>query len=105
MQASAHETHLAILHLLERGERERAHRLLEALAKDAPEYVPAQVELAILLRRGGRSEEATALMERVLANLADRDDGELVEAPEPLPVSYFRRSAKALIAASEGRRR
>ncbi len=89
--------HVEALGLVERGDRARARAVLEDLAKLAPDYVPGLLERALLLHRLGERKEAIVLLRRVLEGLARRPDDEVVAAPEPLPVAYYRQAARALL--------
>ena len=95
--AEAVARHVEALGLVERGDRARARAVLEELAKKAPDYVPGLFERALLLHRLGERKEATGLARRVLEGLAHRADDEVVAAPEPLPVAYYRQAARALL--------
>jgi hypothetical protein len=52
--------------------------------------------------RNGRRGPAEALMREILHRAQGRPDGEPCPGPEPLPVSYYRTAARALLSGPGG---
>jgi chemotaxis protein methyltransferase CheR len=79
--------HLCALVLAEQGNKSEAHALMaEAVSLD-PEYVLGHLSLGL--------DGDTQHLERVLELVAARRDDELLAGPDPLPVSWVRKVARA----------
>jgi chemotaxis protein methyltransferase CheR len=95
--------HLRALVHIERGERKRAQKELDDLARQVPEYVPGILERALLHVRLGEKATATTLMREVLKRTEQLASDDLLPGPEPLPVSFYRDSAETFLRSSRGR--
>jgi chemotaxis protein methyltransferase CheR len=89
--------HLRALVHIERGERTVARTALDELCARAPGYVPGLLERALLHIRSGERAAAASLMREVLRRTDELDHEELLAAPEPLPVSFYRDSAERFL--------
>ncbi|HTO98312.1 MAG TPA: CheR family methyltransferase [Myxococcales bacterium] len=94
--------HLRALVHIERGERKRAQKELDDLARQVPEYVPGILERALLHVRLGEKSVATTLMREVLKRTENLASDDLLPGPEPLPVSFYRDSAETFLRSSRG---
>jgi len=87
---------------IERGHRAQAEQDLQELRRRAPRYLPGLLELSLLHLRNGRRGPAEELMREILRRAQGRADDEPCAGPEPLPVSYYRTAARALLAGPGG---
>jgi chemotaxis protein methyltransferase CheR len=94
--------HLRALVHIERGEKKRAAKELNDLAKQVPDYVPGILERALLHVRLGEKAAATSLMREVLKRIENLPGDELLPGPEPLPVSFYRDSAQTFLRSAQG---
>ena len=94
--------HLKALVHIERGERKRAQKELDELARQVPEYVPGILERALLHVRLGEKAAATGLMREVLKRTEKLPADDVLPGPEPLPVSFYRDSAQTFLRSSRG---
>lgn len=92
--------HLRALVHIERGERKRAQKELDDLARQVPEYVPGILERALLHVRLGEKSAASSLMREVLKRTEKLPVDDLLPGPEPLPVSFYRDSAETFLRSS-----
>jgi len=89
--------HLTALERIEEGDEVGASSVLEALVRQAPDYLPGLLELALLRERSGAREGAVPLM-RALRSRAERlPPDQLVEGPEALPARFYQASADAYL--------
>ncbi|WP_434347715.1 CheR family methyltransferase [Myxococcus virescens] len=89
--------HLNALERIEEGDEVGASSVLEALVRQAPDYLPGLLELALLRERSGAREGAVPLM-RALRSRAERlPPDQLVEGPEALPARFYQASADAYL--------
>jgi chemotaxis protein methyltransferase CheR len=93
--------HLLALLLGEQGEEEEQVRLLREVVAQAPDDALAHLALGVSERGGAPAARATHLR-RVLALTAHRLEGERLQGPEPLPVSWVRKVASAALRRVEG---
>jgi chemotaxis protein methyltransferase CheR len=91
------ELHVRALGQIERGHRLQAERELLELCRRAPGYLPGLLELSLMHLRNGRRGPAEELMRELLQRAVGRREDEVCEGPEPLPVSYYRTAARALL--------
>jgi chemotaxis protein methyltransferase CheR len=89
--------HLEALERIEHGDVAGATALLEALVKQAPDYLPGLLELALLRERAGAREAAYPLMRAVHARAAQLPPDQLIDGPEALPARFYRASADAYL--------
>jgi chemotaxis methyl-accepting protein methylase len=94
--------HLRALVHIERGEKKRAAKELNDLARQVPDYVPGILERALLHVRLGEKAAATSLMREVLKRIEKLPGDELLPGPEPLPVSFYRDSAQTFLRSAHG---
>jgi chemotaxis protein methyltransferase CheR len=94
--------HLRALVHIERGEKKRAEKELNDLAKLVPDYVPGILERALLHVRMGEKSAATSLMREVLKRTDKLAADEMLPGPEPLPVSFYRDSAQTFLRSGRG---
>jgi chemotaxis protein methyltransferase CheR len=89
--------HLTALERIEEGDEAGATAVLEALVRQAPDYLPGLLELALLRERSGAREAAVPLM-RTLRSRAERlPPDQLVDGPEALPARFYQASADAYL--------
>ncbi|MCY1020358.1 CheR family methyltransferase [Pyxidicoccus sp. MSG2] len=89
--------HLNALERIEEGDEVGATAVLEALVRQAPDYLPGLLELALLRERSGAREAAVPLM-RTLRTRAERlPPDQLVDGPEALPARFYQASADAYL--------
>ncbi|MCE9671925.1 methyltransferase domain-containing protein [Myxococcus stipitatus] len=89
--------HLQALERIEEGDVEGASSVLESLVRQAPDYLPGLLELALLRERSGAREAAVPLM-RALRTRAERlPPDHLVDGPEALPARFYQASADAYL--------
>ncbi|GHG65921.1 CheR family methyltransferase [Comamonas sp. JC664] len=89
--------HLTALERIEEGDEVGASSVLEALVRQAPDYLPGLLELALLRERSGAREGAVPLM-RALRTRAERlPPDQLVDGPEALPARFYQASADAYL--------
>lgn len=89
--------HLNALERIEEGDEAGATAVLEALVRQAPDYLPGLLELALLRERSGAREAAVPLM-RTLRSRAERlPPDQLVDGPEALPARFYQASADAYL--------
>lgn len=101
-QVSPVPMHLSALDLLERQQWESAARALDTLRAAAPAYLPALLERALLHQRRGEVARAAELMRELKRRAAEQGDA-WVDAPEPLPATYFLSTAEAFLSRLGGR--
>lgn len=89
--------HVLALHSIERGDVVGAANLLWALRVEAPDYLPAMLELGLLEARRGNAGLATELMHELLGACAACGDAALPCGPERLPVSFYRSMAELFL--------
>jgi SAM-dependent methyltransferase len=94
--------HLKALVHIERGEKKRAAKELNDLAKQVPDYVPGILERALLHVRLGEKAAATSLMREVLRRIEKMPGEQVLPGPEPLPVSFYRDSAQTFLRSAQG---
>ncbi|NTX15798.1 methyltransferase domain-containing protein [Myxococcus sp. CA056] len=89
--------HLEALERIEGGDVDGASAVLESLVRQAPDYLPGLLELALLRERSGAREAAVPLM-RALRMRAERlPPDQLVDGPEALPARFYQASADAYL--------
>ncbi|WP_342375992.1 methyltransferase domain-containing protein [Myxococcus stipitatus] len=89
--------HLDALERIEEGDANGALAVLESLVRQAPDYLPGLLELALLRERSGAREAAVPLM-RALRMRAERlAPDQLVDGPEALPARFYQASADAYL--------
>jgi hypothetical protein len=74
-----------------------ARTALDELCARAPGYVPGLLERALLHIRSGERAAAASLMREVLRRTDGLAREEMLAAPEPLPVSFYRESAERFL--------
>ncbi|XXF76859.1 CheR family methyltransferase [Myxococcaceae bacterium GXIMD 01537] len=89
--------HLEALERIEHGDVSGAGSLLETLVKQAPEYLPGLLELALLRVRAGARDEAYPLMRALYTRAAKLPPDQLIDGPEALPARFYRASADAYL--------
>jgi chemotaxis protein methyltransferase CheR len=94
--------HLRALEQIESGEHKRALAELEELSRKAPDYLPALLERALLLKRRGERTAASLLMREVLRRSEALLPDQVVEGPEPLVARFYRESAVAYLRGTGG---
>ncbi|HEY2031344.1 MAG TPA: CheR family methyltransferase [Myxococcales bacterium] len=94
--------HVRALEQIESGELKRALADLEELSRKAPDYLPALLERALLLKRGGERTAAAQLMREVLRRAEALLPDQVVQGPEPLLASFYRESAVAYLRGTGG---
>lgn len=94
--------HVQALEHIESGETRRALADLEELSRKAPDYLPALLERALLLKRSGERTAAAQLMREVLRRAEALLPDQLVPGPEPLLASFYRESAVAYLRGTGG---
>jgi len=94
--------HVQALERIESGETRRALTDLEELSRKAPDYLPALLERALLLKRSGERTAATQLMREVLRRAEALLPDQVVQGPEPLVASFYRESAIAYLRGTGG---
>ena len=87
---------------IERGEKKRAEKELNELAREVPDYVPGILERALLHGRLGERSAASALMREVLKRIEKLSGDQMLPGPEPLPVSFYRDSAQTFLKSGRG---
>jgi chemotaxis protein methyltransferase CheR len=93
----AQAAHLKALELAEAGgEAEALQKLLE-LRVMAPGYLPGLFDLGMALSRKGAKREAAASMESLLDAARERDLTEVLDAPEPVSLSFYVTSAQTFL--------
>lgn len=91
------ERHAEAVGLVEAGRARGALRLLDELSADAPAYVPALLERALLRVRLGQNVYARELAATSLIALEHLDADARVDGPVPLSAAYYRAAALALL--------
>ncbi|MBU8896237.1 SAM-dependent methyltransferase [Corallococcus sp. M34] len=89
--------HLDALERIEEGDEPGAAAVLESLVKQAPDYLPGLLELALLRERGGARDAAFPLMRALRARACQLPPDALVEGPEALPARFYQASADAYL--------
>jgi chemotaxis methyl-accepting protein methylase len=89
--------HLELLHAIERGERRKAETLVAEIRRLAPGYLAVRLEQALMYKRFGEKAAARTQVRELLELLRRTPDDEVLLGPEPLPVSYYRTAAQALL--------
>jgi chemotaxis protein methyltransferase CheR len=90
-------SHVQALELAEAGEEADALQKLLELRVKAPEYLPGLFDLGMALSRRGAKREAAASMESLLDAAEGRDPTELLDAPEPVSLSFYVTSAQTFL--------
>lgn len=94
--------HVQALEHIESGAIKRALADLEELSRKAPDYLPALLERALLLKRSGERTAAAQLMREVLRRAEALLPDQVVQGPEPLLASFYRESAVAYLRGTGG---
>jgi chemotaxis protein methyltransferase CheR len=94
--------HVQALERIESGEIKRALADLEELSRKAPDYLPALLERALLLKRQGERSAAAQLMREVLRRAEALLPDQVVQGPEALLASFYRESAVAYLRGTGG---
>ena len=94
--------HLRALVHIERGEKKLAEQELIELTALAPDYLPGILERALLHSRLGERTAAAQLMREVLQRTQGLPAEQLLAGPEPLPVSFYRDSARSYLRGAPG---
>jgi chemotaxis protein methyltransferase CheR len=89
--------HLDALHLIERHQRRQALDLLAQIQRQAPHYVAALLDQALLYQKSGQKKLAAELMRQVLRLTEAYPDETLLPGLEELPVSYYRAAAETYL--------
>jgi chemotaxis methyl-accepting protein methylase len=89
--------HLDALQRIEGGDAAGAAAVLEELLKQAQDYLPGMLELALLRERAGAGDRAKALMKAVRELSSKLPPDLMIEGPEPLPARFYRASADAFL--------
>jgi chemotaxis protein methyltransferase CheR len=89
--------HIDALHLIERDQRREALHLLSQIQHQAPGYVAALLDQALLYQKSGHRKLASELMHQIL-RLTDAFPIEaMLPGLEELPVSYYRAAAESFL--------
>lgn len=89
--------HVEALERIEHGDVAGAGALLESLVKQAPNYLPGLLELALLRVRAGARDAAYPLMRALYTRAAQMPPDQLVDGPEALPARFYQASADAYL--------
>ncbi|AKF83443.1 chemotaxis protein methyltransferase CheR [Myxococcus fulvus] len=89
--------HLEALERIEEGDVEGAAAVLESLVRQAPDYLPGLLELALLRERTGAREAAVPLMRALRVRAERLAPDHLVDGPEALPARFYQASADAYL--------
>jgi chemotaxis protein methyltransferase CheR len=89
--------HLQALERIEEGNVAGATAVLELLVKQAPDYLPGLLELALLRERAGARDAAFPLMRALRTRAGLLPPDELVDGPEALPARFYLASADAYL--------
>ncbi|MBE4749586.1 methyltransferase domain-containing protein [Corallococcus sp. ZKHCc1 1396] len=89
--------HLQALERIEEGNVSGATAVLELLVKQAPDYLPGLLELALLRERAGARDAAFPLMRALRSRAGQLPPDELVDGPEALPARFYLASADAYL--------
>ncbi len=96
--------HIDALHLIERDQRREALHLLSQIQRQAPGYVAALLDQALLYQKSGHRKLASELMQQIL-RLTDAFPIEaMLPGLEELPVSYYRTAAESFLKAARKER-
>ncbi|MFO0669320.1 MAG: CheR family methyltransferase [Polyangiaceae bacterium] len=96
------DDHMDALAAIEESRFEDAERMLDALHRRAPSYLPAIFELGVLLAKRQKRARAEGLMREVLRLTEGRDPHDPVPGPEELTVAYYRVAAEAYLGFAPG---
>ncbi len=96
--------HLQALGLIEQDRHHEAEALLDEILAEAPDYIAARLERALLHQRFGETAAMYACAHDVLDRLRPIADESVVPGPELLPASYYRASTEALLRTAPRRR-
>jgi chemotaxis protein methyltransferase CheR len=89
--------HIDALHLIEQNQRREALNLLSQIQRQAPAYVAALLDQALLYQKSGHRKLASELMLQIL-RLTDAFPIEtMLPGLEELPVSYYRAAAESFL--------
>ncbi|RKG69499.1 methyltransferase domain-containing protein [Corallococcus sp. CA054B] len=89
--------HLQALERIEEGNVAGATAVLELLVKQAPDYLPGLLELALLRERAGARDAAFPLMRALRTRAGQLPPDTLVDGPEALPARFYLASADAYL--------
>ncbi|NVJ24603.1 MULTISPECIES: CheR family methyltransferase [Myxococcus] len=89
--------HLTALERIEEGDVDGASAVLESLVRQAPDYLPGLLELALLRERSGAREAAMPLMRALRVRAERLPPDQLVDGPEALPARFYQASADAYL--------
>jgi chemotaxis protein methyltransferase CheR len=94
--------HLDALHLIEQDQKRDALSLLSQIQRQAPDYVAALLDQALLCQKSGHKKLASELMHRILHLTEVFPVETILPGLEELPVSYYRTAAETFL--KSGRR-
>lgn len=98
------DDHMDALSAIEDSRFDDAERMLDALHRRAPSYLPAIFELGVLLAKRQKRARAEGLMREILRLTETRDPHAPVPGPEELTVAYYRVAAEAYLGFTPGAR-
>jgi SAM-dependent methyltransferase len=86
--------HIDALHLIERNQRREALTLFSQIQRQAPAYVAALLDQALLYQKSGHRKLALELMQQILHLTEAFPIEAILPGLEELPVSYYRTAAE-----------
>jgi len=89
--------HIDALHMIERDQRREAMTLLSQIQRQAPAYVAALLDQALLYKKSGNKKLATELMRQILRLTETVPIETSLPGLEELPVSYYRSAAEGFL--------
>ena len=89
--------HIDALHLIERDQRREALTLLSQIQRQAPAYVAALLDQALLYQKSGHKKLASETMQQILRLTEAFAVETMLPGLEELPVSYYRSAAETFL--------
>jgi chemotaxis protein methyltransferase CheR len=89
--------HIDALHMIERDQRREALTVLSQIQRQAPAYVAALLDQALLYQKGGHRKLASELMQQILRLTEAFPIETMLPGLEELPVSYYRGAAESFL--------
>jgi chemotaxis protein methyltransferase CheR len=89
--------HIDALHLIEKNQKRQALDLLAQIQRQAPSYVAALLDQALLHQKSGQPKLATQLMQQILRLTESVPVDTMLPGLEELPVAYYRAAAESFL--------